>query len=239
MIRELLNTYGITVSLETEALFERYFDFLLERNRTMNLTAITDPEEAAVKHFLDSCLPLSGGKEAMVPQDTKARLLDVGTGAGFPGIPLKLAAPGLQLVLLDALEKRVGFLRETAELLELPDVLCLHGRAEDRAREEGLREGFELVTSRAVARLATLLEYCLPFTKVGGLFIAYKGGDADEEIREAGKALQTLGGTVETVRQYTLPYKMGSRTLVYIRKTAETPEKYPRRAGKPEKRPIV
>ena len=239
MIYDAFGKAGLQPDREAVSRFLRYHDLMVDRNRFVNLTAITEFPEVVVKHFLDSCMPLSDRPEVfMGAEDEHLSLVDVGTGAGFPGLPIGIMRPDIRLTLIDSLGKRVDFLRETVEELGLSEVECLHYRAEDAGREEGLREQFDVAVSRAVARLSVLLEYVLPFVKEGGLFIAYKAGDPEEEIEGAEHALGILGGTVEKVSKFTLPGTDYERSLIYIRKTARTPAKYPRKAGKPEKNPL-
>ena len=226
---------GLQPDEKAAARFLLYNDLLIETNRSLNLTAITEFEDVVVKHFLDSCMPL-GDPEVFCGEPIS--LVDVGTGAGFPGLPLKIMRPEIRLTLIDSLRKRVDFLEDTVSQLELEEVQCIHARAEEAGRDPRLRESFDIAVSRAVARLSILSEYVLPFVKENGLFIAYKSGEVEEELREAEKAIQILGGTVEKVSVFTLPGTDIQRSLIYIRKTAHTPEKYPRRAGKPEKSPL-
>ena len=209
--------------------FRRYYEALTERNRVMNLTAIEGEADTARLHFLDSLSPL-----LLFPLEGK-RVIDVGTGAGFPGLPLKIACPDLSLTLLDSQQKRVEFLRETCDLLELEDVECLHARAEECGK---LRESFDLALSRAVARLNVLCELCLPFVKVGGAFLALKGPAVSEELNEAQRAVSLLGGTVEQVFPYTLPGEETAHNIAVIRKTSSTPAKYPRRFAQIKKAPL-
>ena len=226
---------GLQPDEKAAARFLLYNDLLLETNKSLNLTAITEFDDVVVKHFLDSCMALSDRAEVF---SGPLRLVDVGTGAGFPGLPLKIMRPEIRLTLIDSLRKRVDFLQDTVRKLELDHVDCIHARAEEAGRDPALREQFDLAVSRAVARLSVLSEYVLPFVKEGGLFIAYKSGDMAEELQEAGNALRILGGTVEKVSVFTIPGTDYERSLIYIRKTAKTPEKYPRKAGKPEKKPL-
>lgn len=212
--------------------FERYAAFLLEKNQVTNLTAITEEPEVARLHFLD-CLYLLrlGGFE-------DAAVLDVGSGAGFPGVPLKIAREDIRLTLLDAQQKRVGFLQELCHVIELSDVTCLHARAEEAALKAPLRDGFDVVTSRAVARLNVLIELCLPFVKKGGRFLAMKGPESDEEIREAERGAKILGAVTEAVEDYTIPGTDVRHRVVVYRKTAPTPSGYPRRFAKIQKSPL-
>ena len=196
-------------------------------------------EEVVKKHFLDSCMLLCDREKLFSDKASEPlRLVDVGTGAGFPGLPLKIMRPEVRLTLIDSLRKRVDFLQDTVETLGLQDVDCVHARAEDAGKDPAFREGFDIAVSRAVARLNVLSEYVLPFVKVNGLFVAYKSQDVEEEIEEAQNAFRILGGEVERVSVFTLPGTDHKRSLVYIRKKSPSPEKYPRKAGKPEKAPL-
>ncbi|MBO5495958.1 MAG: 16S rRNA (guanine(527)-N(7))-methyltransferase RsmG [Oscillospiraceae bacterium] len=210
--------------------FRLYYEQLEETNKVMNLTAITGEEDVARLHFLDSAALLT--LEDMAGK----RLLDVGSGAGFPGLVLKIACPSLSLTLLDSLDKRVRFLSGLCETLDLADVRCLHARAEEAPAE--LRESFELVSSRAVARLNLLCELCLPFVQVGGRFLAMKGPEAEEEVREAAGAIRTLGAEVERLAPYTIPGTDRSPCVVVLRKVRATPARYPRRWGQIKKQPL-
>ena len=206
---------------------------LQEWNQKMNLTAIADSEEIAVKHFLDS---LTGVR--LVNFSKVESLIDLGTGAGFPGIPLKILFPEMAVTLADSLNKRITFLNNVIEQLELFSISAIHGRAEDLARKPEYREQFDVCASRAVANLATLSEYCIPFVKIGGQFLSYKGPDADREVQEAENAIYRLGGRFKTSDHFTLPPWQDERVLVLIRKEKATPKKYPRQAGTPSKKPI-
>ena len=230
---------GLEVGETAEARFLQYNDLLIETNRSLNLTAITEFEEVVTKHFLDSCMLLCDREDLFGGESAEPlRLADVGTGAGFPGLPLKIMRPEVRLTLIDSLRKRVDFLQNTVDRLELQDVDCVHARAEDAGKDPAFRESFDVAVSRAVARLSVLSEYVLPFVKVNGLFVAYKSQDVEEEIEEARNAFRILGGEVEKVSVFMLPGTDIKRSLVYIRKTAPTPGKYPRKAGKPEKSPL-
>ena len=224
---------GIKLSEEQKTQFLQYYELLVEWNSFMNLTAITEFDQVITKHFLDS---LSLVKVCDVAQ--AGRILDVGTGAGFPGIPLKIAFPEVEVVLLDSLNKRGKFLNEVIGQLGLSKITAIHGRAEDFARQKEYREQFDLVVSRAVANLSSLSEYCLPYVKVGGYFVALKGPGAQEEIAESKNAIATMGGKVEKVMQFCLP-ENSTRTIVVIRKISQTPTSFPRTAAKMAKKPIL
>ncbi|HAM04337.1 MULTISPECIES: 16S rRNA (guanine(527)-N(7))-methyltransferase RsmG [unclassified Megasphaera] len=213
--------------------FCRFEELLLETNKVMNLTAITDPGEVAVKHMADS---LSCYDERYFPKD--ASLLDLGTGAGFPGIPLAIFRPDLTVTFFDSLQKRLNFLNEVCRETGLRKVAFLHGRAEEMAHQEAYREQFDLVTSRAVARLSILCEWALPYVRNNGLFIALKGAQYEEEIKEASNALRILGGTLEEVRPVTLPGLSDKRAVLYIRKSGTSPAKYPRKPKMAAKHPL-
>ena len=213
--------------------FCRFEELLLETNKVMNLTAITDPGEVAVKHMADS---LSCSDERYFPKD--ASLLDLGTGAGFPGIPLAIFRPDLTVTFFDSLQKRLNFLNEVCRETGLRKVAFLHGRAEEMAHQEAYREQFDLVTSRAVARLSILCEWALPYVRNNGLFIALKGAQYEEEIKEASNALRILGGTLEEVRPVTLPGLSDKRAVLYIRKSGTSPAKYPRKPKMAAKHPL-
>ena len=233
---ELLKTsaekMGIELSKNQLEKFDLYKKLLLEWNEKMNLTAITDDEGIAIKHFADSIsvLPLIENKNAS--------LIDVGTGAGFPGIPLKIANDGFKVTLLDSLNKRITFLEEVKKELGITNLECIHSRAEDGGRNADLREKFDYCVSRAVARLSVLSEYCMPFVAVGGYFISLKGPDAAEELTEAQKAISVLGGKVEKVVEITIPESDLKHCAVMIKKIKSTPKAYPRKAGTAAKKPL-
>lgn len=230
---EELNTLGITLSERQKEQFDRYYELLTEWNKVMNLTGITEYDEVCLKHFTDS-LSIVRIKD----MNKVGSMIDVGTGAGFPGIPLKIAFPHIRIVLLDSLNKRLRFLNQVIEELDLEDITTLHGRAEDHAKKAEYREKFDLCASRAVANLSTLSEYCLPFVKKDGSFVSYKSGDSDEEIKQAEKAIKILGGEVVKVDKFMLPGSDMGRALVEIRKIKNTPTRYPRKAGVPGKEPL-
>lgn len=224
---------GISLSEQQQEQFLRYYEILIEWNSFMNLTGITEFDEVMKKHFEDS-LELV---RVLSIKDIHT-LLDVGTGAGFPGIPLKIAFPHLRVVLLDSLGKRVKFLNHVIEQLGLLDIKAIHGRAEDFARDSMYREQFDVTVSRAVANLSSLSEYCIPYTKINGFFISYKSGKIEEELEQAEKAVSVLGGKVQNVDKFILSDTDMERSLVVIRKVKETPKKYPRKAGLPSREPI-
>ena len=238
---------GIELDEHRAEQFLLYNDLLLEWNSFMNLTAITEPEEVLQKHFADSLLPalLPECKETeAIRSGASVSLIDIGTGAGFPSIPLKIAFPQLQVTLLDSLNKRVNFLNEVITRLGLTGITAVHGRAEDFAKAGQLRETFDYAVSRAVANMSTLSEYCLPYVKCGGCFVAYKASgftNAEKDSSEyesAAKAIRLLGGTADQVLDYSLPESGDPRCLAIIKKTAPTPKKYPRKAGLPAKEPL-
>ena len=211
--------------------FIRYYEMLVEKNKVMNLTAITEFDEVIEKHFLDS---LSLCRVYDLKDNVK--ILDLGTGAGFPGIPLKIAFPDLELVLADSLNKRIKFLNQVIDELELKNITAVHARAEELGKNKDYREQFDVCVSRAVANLSSLSEYCIPFVKVGGKFISYKSGSIEEEVVEAKKAVFVLGGKVTDVYKFDL-YEQ-KRSFVVINKEKHTPKIYPRKAGTPTKEPL-
>ncbi|HHY83289.1 MAG TPA: 16S rRNA (guanine(527)-N(7))-methyltransferase RsmG [Clostridiales bacterium] len=213
--------------------FEKYLSMLLEWNEKFNLTAITDPKEIMVQHFLDSISILK--LEHIAEGST---VLDLGSGAGFPGIPVKIMMPGISLTLVDSVNKKVGFLKEVIKHLDLKSTESVHARAEDLAREERRREAYDTVVSRAVAELRVLAEYCLPFVKKGGYFMAHKGPGAMEEVDQAEKALRVLGGELIQVKQIDIPFSEKTHMIIVVRKVNKTPVQYPRSAGKPKKSPL-
>ena len=232
-IRKKISQTGCVISREQAVLFYQYYEILVEWNRFMNLTGITEFEDVVQKHFVDS-LSLVWMKDLSDVDN----LIDLGTGAGFPGIPLKIAFPHLKVTLLDSLKKRVKFLREVTAQIGLHDVEILHGRAEDYAKPDMLREHFSLCVSRAVAKLDVLSEYCLPYVKVGGTFVAYKSGEIEAEIKDAKSAIFLFGGKIEEHKSFVLPDSDIHRSLIFIRKVKGCPKKYPRKSGIPSKNPI-
>ncbi len=226
-----LNAIGITLSDKQLQQFITYYEMLVEKNKVMNLTAITDFDEVLEKHFEDS-LSLIQAVDLRKPQT----VIDLGTGAGFPGIPLKIAFPELQITLADSLNKRILFLDDVIQKLGLEGIETVHGRAEDLARNVKFREQFDLCVSRAVANLSTLSEYCLPFVKLGGKFVSYKAGECDEEVAASKSSVFLLGGRIADVKKFNLGES--KRAFVIIDKVGGTPKKYPRKAGTPSKDPL-
>ena len=229
-----MNALGIVLTDVQKQQFDKFYELLVEWNRVMNLTGITEYEEVNEKHFVDSVSLVKA-----IDIDKVQTVIDIGTGAGFPGIPLKIAFPHLKVVLLDSLNKRINFLNVVINELGLTDIKTIHGRAEDYAKQAEYREQFDICVSRAVANLSTLSEYCIPFVKVGGMFIPYKSGEIDEEVQQAKKAIQILGGKLEEVIKFQLPDTEINRSFVKINKTQNTAKKYPRKAGLPTKEPLV
>ena len=226
--------YGISLSDTQMEQYNRYFELLVEWNEKINLTAITEPKEVAIKHMIDS---ITAYDENLFKDGTT--VIDVGTGAGFPGLPLKIFCPEIKMTLMDSLNKRIKFLQTVVEELGLKDVECVHARAEEGARNKKYRESFDIAVSRAVARLPILCEYCLPFVKKGGHFIALKGMQYNDEADEAAKAIKVMGGSRTEIRPVKLPELDDKRAVITITKTMPTPKAYPRKAGTPTKNPIV
>lgn len=235
ILTEFAKTINLDISKKQLGQLETFGTFLAEKNKSLNLTAIDDLHEIEIKHFVDSleAVPLI---EELKPDD-RFSLADVGTGAGFPGLPLKIIYPAAEFMLLDSLRKRVHFLSEATELLELENISCMAARAEELGRTDA-REHFDFCTSRAVAQMNVLLEYCLPLVKRGGYCLLYKSGEYRKELEAAENALGILGGSLEQVYTFELPENSGSRSIIVIKKTGETPDKYPRRPGKPRKSPL-
>lgn len=226
--------YGLNLTEDQISAFNKYYELLYEWNKKINLTAITEPKDVAIKHMVDS---LSCFKADLFKENTS--LIDVGTGAGFPGLPLKIFYPSLKLTLLDSLNKRVKFLQLVVDELGLKDVEVIHARSEEAARNKKYREKFDLATARAVARLPIICEYCLPFVKDGGTFIALKGRQYEEEATQSQKAIKVLGGEISDIMPVKLPEIDDKRAVIYIKKIKSTPKTYPRKAGTPERNPIV
>lgn len=233
LLSESLKTLGIDINENQVKQFMMYKDLLIEWNEKMNLTAITEDREVIQKHFVD-CVSIASKIE--IPENIN--VIDVGTGAGFPGIPVKIAFPHINITLLDSLNKRINFLEEVVKNLELENVNCIHSRAEDGGQNEEYREKYDMCISRAVANLSVLSEYCLPFVKVGGTFVSLKGPDVTEELNEGRKAIEKLGGEIIKIEKISIPKSDITHSLVIIKKVRQTPKQYPRKAGKVTKNPI-
>lgn len=232
-ITEGMKELSVDISESQIEKFFLYYNMVIERNRVINLTAITDTRDVVFKHFIDS---VSLVKVIDVSRETS--LIDVGTGAGFPGIPLKIIFPDLKVTLLDSLNKRVRFLDEVIDRIGLNGIQAIHGRAEDVGRNPEFREKYDMCVSRAVANLSTLSEYCMPFVKVGGSFISYKSGTIEDELKQAEKAVKILGGSIEKVVNFRIEEIDAERSLIQIMKKNRIPMKFPRKAGIPGKEPL-
>ena len=229
-LKDLFKKYNINLNDFQIEQFEKYFSMLIETNKVMNLTAITEEDDVAVKHFLDSALP-----EKFFPQN--ATVIDVGSGAGFPALPLKIVRPDLKITMVDSLNKRIGFLNDVIEKLNIEGANAVHSRAEDFAKNN--REKFNAAVARAVAPLNTLVEYLLPFVKVGGVCIIYKSSKLAEELKNSQKAIEILGSKVEKIEKYYIEEKELEREILILKKIKNTPLKYPRDKNKPKLNPIV
>lgn len=231
--KKALKENNLSLSSEQLTQFEKYYDVLIEWNEKMNLTAIVDKEEVYLKHFYDS---LSAA--FYFDFNTNLNLCDVGAGAGFPSIPLKIAYPNLKVTIVDSLNKRITFLKHLADVLQLENVKFVHDRAELFGQNKHYRQKFDLVLARAVARMSVLSELCLPLVKQNGTFIAMKGANGEVELEEAHRAIKILGGKVKNIHQFTLPIENSDRCIIEISKIKQTPRKYPRRPGTPNKAPL-
>lgn len=237
MDRRIFESYlakiGISLNDKQHKQFDTFYEMLVEWNKVMNLTGITEYDEVVLKHYIDSIIVGNVFDFSNVKS-----IIDIGTGAGFPGIPLKIVYPDKNMVLLDSLNKRINYLNAVIENTGLLNIKTIHGRAEDYAKIKEYREQFDLCVSRAVANLSSLCEYCLPYVKSGGYFISYKSGKIDEELAESKKAISVLGGELSEVKYLTLPDSDIERAFVIIKKVKSTPKSYPRKAGLPSKEPI-
>lgn len=232
-LEEKVGQLSITISEKQKEQFIKFYELLTEWNKVMNLTAITEYDEVVEKHFVDSLSIIKA-----IDLETVESVIDIGTGAGFPGIPLKIAFPNLKITLLDSLNKRVKFLNTVIEELELSNIEAIHGRAEDYAKQQDYRGKYDLCVSRAVANLSTLSEYCLPYVRTGGMFIPYKSGEIEEELKKSKNAVKILGGNIEKNIKFQLPGTDIGRSFVKIKKIKDTPKKYPRKSGMPAKEPL-
>lgn len=233
MNKDIFIQHGIDITPNQLQLFDKYRNLILEYNKVMDITNITDEEGMYIKHFLDSVLIKNSNINF-----NNVKLIDIGTGGGFPGIPLKIIYPSVNITLLDSLNKRVNFLNNVVKELDLRDVETIHGRAEEFARKDSYREVYDIAVSRAVAQLSTLIEYCLAYVKVGGYFISMKGPNYKEELKQASNSLKVMGGKVTDIIEYSLPNNNGDRTIIVIKKICSTPKKYPRGQGKPRNMPL-
>lgn len=233
ILEQKLGELGIKQDQNQLERFHKFYQLLIEWNKVMNLTGITEYEDVVEKHFVDSLSIIKA-----IDLSRIHTVIDVGTGAGFPGIPLKIAFPHLRVVLLDSLNKRIKFLDEVISQLGLTEIRTIHGRAEEYARKEEYREQFDLCVSRAVANLSTLSEYCLPYIQVGGMFVPYKSDEIDDEVEQSKKAVRILGGNIKDIMKFELPGTDIHRSFVLIHKEQHTQKKYPRKAGIPAKEPL-
>lgn len=232
LIQKAAAELGIALTPAQADMLVGYYEILIETNKTMNLTRITEPREVVIKHFADSLTPI-------LTHRVKGRVIDVGTGAGFPGLVLKCAMPEIELTLLDSLNKRVGFLRAAAERMGIPDgISFVHARAEDAGADALYREKYDTVVSRAVANMRTLSEWCLPFVKPGGYLLALKGPLAETELQDAKEAIRILGGEVETLLASDIPFTELNHKIIVVRKLRHTPSQFPRKGGKATAVPI-
>ena len=233
LLLDKVNKLSIELNEKQVKQFIKFYEMLVEWNKVMNLTGITEYDEVVEKHFVDSLSIVN-----VVDMNDIHKVIDIGTGAGFPGIPLKIAFPHLEITLLDSLNKRIKFLNAVIDELGLDNIHTIHGRAEDFAKQEKYREKYDLCVSRAVANLSTLSEYCLPYVAVDGMFVPYKSGDIEEELNNSKKAIQILGGKIENTFKFELPGTDIGRSFVKIKKVKNTAKKYPRKAGLPSKEPL-
>ena len=234
ILESKLQELNITLDENQSEQFHIFYNLLTEWNKDMNLTGITEYEEVVEKHFLDSLAIVKA-----VDLQKVQNIIDIGTGAGFPGIPLKIAYPQLDVTLLDSLNKRVRFLDTVIENTGLNGIKAMHGRAEDYAKQTEYRENYDLCVSRAVANLATLSEYCIPYIRTGGIFVPYKSEDVENEVEHSKKAISLLGGNIKDIVKFQLPGTDIGRSFIIIEKTNITPKKYPRKAGLPTKEPLT
>ena len=229
----VLKKWNLVFTEEQKDQFSIYYEMLIEKNKVMNLTSVTEFNEVVEKHFLDSI-----SLWTIEDLSQRKKVLDLGTGAGFPGIPLKIMFSELEITLADSLNKRILFLQEVIDALKLQNISAIHGRAEEMAKQENFRESYDLCVSRAVANLSTLSEYCLPFVRIGGKFISYKSGEIEEEQKNAKNAVFLLGGKIEKIHKFELDGTELKRSFVVIDKVKKTPKLYPRKAGTPAKNPL-
>ena len=230
ILKQLFDKYEIPYTDDALIKLNKYYNIVIEQNKTLNLTRIVDKKDFAIKNILDSVLPIK-----IIPKN--ASVVDVGTGAGLPGIPLKILRPDIKLTLLDSLQKRINFLKKVVEIFKFDNTICIHSRAEDLAKQN--RESYDVCVSRAVAKLNTLCEYCLPLVRCGGIMIAYKSLKAEEEMKEASNAIKVLGGKIEKLQNVIIKEENSIRTNIIISKILSTPTKYPRPKNLPKTNPII
>ena len=241
ILKKVFNDIGVDISDIQIYQFQRYYEMLIDVNKNMNLTAITDEKDVIIKHFLDSISIVAFKELDFINKVNKmdiTSVIDIGTGAGFPGIPLKIMFPSLNITLVDSLNKRVNFLNSVIQEFKLEKIVAIHARAEEIAKDDKYREKYDLCVSRAVANLATLSEYCLPFVRVNKYFVPYKSQKLDEEILHGKKCISVMGGKIIDKYKFILPETDNERSFVYIKKIKNTPKKYPRSGNKPSKEPI-
>ena len=241
ILKKVFNDIGVDISDIQIYQFQRYYEMLIDVNKNMNLTAITDEKDVIIKHFLDSISIVAFKELDFINKVNKmdiTSVIDIGTGAGFPGIPLKIMFPSLNITLVDSLNKRVNFLNSVIQEFKLEKIVAIHARAEEIAKDDKYREKYDLCVSRAVANLATLSEYCLPFVRVNKYFVPYKSQKIDEELSYGKKSISVMGGKIIDKYKFILPESDNERSFVYIKKIKNTPKKYPRSGNKPSKEPI-
>ena len=241
ILKKVFNDIGVDISDIQIFQFQRYYEMLIDVNKNMNLTAITDEKDVIIKHFLDSISIVAFKELDFINKVNKmdiTSVIDIGTGAGFPGIPLKIMFPSLNITLVDSLNKRVNFLNSVIQEFKLEKIVAIHARAEEIAKDDKYREKYDLCVSRAVANLATLSEYCLPFVRVNKYFVPYKSQKIDEELSYGKKCISVMGGKIIDKYKFILPESDNERSFVYIKKIKNTPKKYPRSGNKPSKEPI-
>ena len=241
ILKKVFNDIGVDISDIQIFQFQRYYEMLIDVNKNMNLTAITDEKDVIIKHFLDSISIVAFKELDFINKVNKmdiTSVIDIGTGAGFPGIPLKIMFPSLNITLVDSLNKRVNFLNSVIQEFKLEKIVAIHARAEEIAKDDKYREKYDLCVSRAVANLATLSEYCLPFVRVNKYFVPYKSQKIDEELSYGKKCISVMGGKIIDKYKFILPETDNERSFVYIKKIKNTPKKYPRSGNKPSKEPI-
>ena len=241
ILKKVFNDIGVDISDIQIYQFQRYYEMLIDVNKNMNLTAITDEKDVIIKHFLDSISIIAFKELDFINKVNKmdiTSVIDIGTGAGFPGIPLKIMFPSLNITLVDSLNKRVNFLNSVIQEFKLEKIVAIHARAEEIAKDDAYREKYDLCVSRAVANLAALSEYCLPFVRVNKYFVPYKSQKLDEEILHGKKCISVMGGKIIDKYKFILPETDNERSFIFIKKIKNTPKKYPRSGNKPSKEPI-